>query len=185
MTWYYTRNGQQFGPHSEEELRRFIAEGRISSSELIWKAGMPGWVPAHDVFPPAVPAGGPPPPPPPPGWGPPQQGHPGALAYPGPPQPGYGPGPGHGQVQPAYVPPQGAYGPASDRRQRIAYILLGVFVGTLGIHNFYAGYVGRGVAQLLITIFIGWLLLPLLAVWIWNLVEIVVVTQDSKGVPFT
>ena len=71
-------------------------------------------------------------------------------------------------------------------RSSLAYILLGLFIGTLGIHNFYAGYSGKGVAQLLITIFLGWIFgLPILAVFIWNLVEICTVTHDANGMPFT
>ena len=27
---------------------------------------------------------------------------------------------------------------------KVAYVLLGIFLGGLGIHNFYAGYAGRG-----------------------------------------
>ncbi len=68
---------------------------------------------------------------------------------------------------------------------RVAYVLLGLFLGALGVHNFYAGYVGRGIAQLLITIFLFWLIIPLIAVIIWNIVEICTVSQDAKGVAFT
>ena len=38
-------------------------------------------------------------------------------------------------------------------KSRGVYIILGLFFGCLGIHNFYAGRNGVGVAQLLITIF--------------------------------
>ena len=31
-----------------------------------------------------------------------------------------------------------------NRRNRVVYIMLGVFLGCLGIHNFYAGRTGRG-----------------------------------------
>jgi TM2 domain-containing membrane protein YozV len=77
----------------------------------------------------------------------------------------------------------GGNGPGPQARcQRVVYILLGIFLGTLGIHNFVAGYTGRAVAQLLITLLIGWLILPLIAVWIWVIVEIVVTTHDADGV---
>ena len=166
-TWYYARDGQQHGPHTEAELRGFIAEGRLASTELIWKAGMPGWVPAHTVFPPPVPAGGAPPQPPPGGWSPqPQQAPPYALP------------------QPPYATPNGQYAQAL-RKQRIAYILLGIFLGGLGIHNFYAGYTGRAVAQLLISVLGAILIVPIIAVWIWVIVEIVTVEADANGVPFS
>lgn len=69
-------------------------------------------------------------------------------------------------------------------KSRLAFILLGLFVGALGIHNFYAGYTGRGIAQLLITLLIGWLFVPLIFVGIWILIEIITVTADSDGVKF-
>lgn len=70
------------------------------------------------------------------------------------------------------------------QKSRTAYILLGIFLGGLGIHNFYAGYSGKGIAQLLISILIGWLIIPLIAVWIWVIVEICTVNADAQGVPF-
>ncbi|HEV3439346.1 MAG TPA: TM2 domain-containing protein, partial [Gemmata sp.] len=39
-----------------------------------------------------------------------------------------------------------------DQKSRLAYILLGVFLGTWGVHNFYAGRTGPGAAQLIITL---------------------------------
>jgi len=68
---------------------------------------------------------------------------------------------------------------------RVSFVLLGIFLGWLGVHNFVAGYTGKGVAQLAITILIGWFIVPLLAVGIWNIVEVCTVTQDAKGVPFS
>ena len=70
----------------------------------------------------------------------------------------------------------------ADRKSRIAYIVLAIFLGELGIHNFYAGYAGRGVAQLLITILSFGLLFWIS--WIWALVELCVMTNDGRGVPF-
>ncbi len=67
-------------------------------------------------------------------------------------------------------------------KSRLAYILLAVFLGSLGIHNFYAGYTGRGIAQLLISL-LSFSLLSLF-VWIWALVEACTVTKDAKDVPF-
>jgi TM2 domain-containing membrane protein YozV len=80
----------------------------------------------------------------------------------------------------------GAPVPGVMPKQRIAYILLGLFIGTLGVHNFYAGYNGKAIAQLLITLLVGWwLILPLIGVWIWNLVEICTVDHDANGYPMT
>lgn len=69
-------------------------------------------------------------------------------------------------------------------KTRMAYILLGVFLGCLGIHNFYAGRSGVAIAQLLITLVTCWLVFPLFAVWVWVIVEICTVTKDGKGKTF-
>ena len=55
----------------------------------------------------------------------------------------------------------------------------------LGIHNFYAGYVGRGIAQLLLTLITGWLLFPLIAIGVWVIVEVCTVKKDAKGLLMT
>lgn len=68
-------------------------------------------------------------------------------------------------------------------KSRIGFILLGIFLGGLGIHNFYAGYSGKGVAQLLITLFtcgFGGIV-----TWIWAVVEVCTVQVDSTGRPFS
>ncbi len=72
--------------------------------------------------------------------------------------------------------------PPAAPKSRLAYILLAVFLGSLGIHNFYAGYTGKGIAQLLITL-VSFGMLSIVS-WIWALVEICTVTQDAQGVPF-
>lgn len=72
-----------------------------------------------------------------------------------------------------------------SEKSRVAFILLGIFLGGLGIHNFYAGYTGRGIAQLLISLLIGWLIFPMLAIGLWVLIEIITVSKDKKGLPFS
>jgi len=66
-------------------------------------------------------------------------------------------------------------------KSRITYVVLGIFLGALGIHDFYAGYTGRAISQLLISLLLGWLIIPLIAVWIWVLIELCTVTQDAQG----
>jgi TM2 domain-containing membrane protein YozV len=67
-------------------------------------------------------------------------------------------------------------------KSRVAFVLLGLFLGCLGVHNFYAGYTGKGVAQLLITIFLGWVFgLGILITGIWALIEIIAVSTDVNG----
>ena len=79
----------------------------------------------------------------------------------------------------AYIP--GVCAP----KNRVAYVLLGFFLGGLGIHNFYAGYTSKAVAQLLITLLTGWLIFPLVVVWIWVLIEICTIKQDARGIKFS
>ena len=64
-------------------------------------------------------------------------------------------------------------------KSRFAYILLAVFTGIFGIHNFYAGYTGRAIMQLLITVLSVGCLAPL--TWLWAIIEACVVKQDAKG----
>ena len=70
-------------------------------------------------------------------------------------------------------------------KNRLTALLLGFFLGGLGIHNFYLGYTQRGVAQLLLTIggtvtaVIGIGLIMLAVVGIWVFVDIIRVIADS------
>ena len=66
-------------------------------------------------------------------------------------------------------------------KSRVAYILFAIFLGGLGIHNFYAGYTGKALAQLLITIFTWWLIFPVFAIAIWAIIEACVVKVDAEG----
>lgn len=71
--------------------------------------------------------------------------------------------------------------PAPSPKSRLAYVLLGFFLGMLGIHNFYAGYTGRALTQLLLNIFLCWTGVVPLAICIWIIVEICTVTTDAQG----
>lgn len=67
-------------------------------------------------------------------------------------------------------------------KSRLAYILLAIFLGTFGIHNFYAGYTGKGITQLLISLISFGFLSPL--VFIWAIIEVCTVTKDAQGIDF-
>lgn len=85
-------------------------------------------------------------------------------------------------VQPVVPQPtQSSVSEAGGSKSRLAYILLCLFFGYLGIHNFYAGRVSSGVAQMLITIFTGWLIIPLVVLFVWNVIEMCCVTTDGSG----
>jgi len=72
---------------------------------------------------------------------------------------------------------------ASTHKSRTTYIVLGIFLVALGIHNFYAGYTGRAVGQLCLTV----LTLGTLGIvsWVWAIIEICIVEKDSTGVRFS
>ena len=50
MQIYVTRNGQQFGPYSEQEAMQYIGTGELSASDLAWCDGMPEWVPLSEII---------------------------------------------------------------------------------------------------------------------------------------
>jgi TM2 domain-containing membrane protein YozV len=80
-----------------------------------------------------------------------------------------------------YAPP--AYAPAQSPKSRTTYIVLGVFLGAFGAHNFYAGYTGRAVGQLCLSVLTLFYLS--IASWIWAIVEICIVEKDSAGIQFS
>jgi TM2 domain-containing membrane protein YozV len=74
-----------------------------------------------------------------------------------------------------YVPPVVA-------RNKMTFILLGVFLGALGAHNFYAGYTGKAVGQLCLSVLTLGFGSPM--AWLWAIIEICIVNEDSRGVQF-
>ncbi len=71
-----------------------------------------------------------------------------------------------------------------EAKSKIGYILLGVFLGLFGIHNFYAGYTGKAVAQLLLAVLLCWTVVVPIIVYIWVIVDICTITKDAQGRPF-
>ena len=47
--WYYSRDGQRFGPLATEQLHQMAAARQLLPTDLLWKNGMPGWAPAPSV----------------------------------------------------------------------------------------------------------------------------------------
>lgn len=45
--WYYLLNGQQIGPVSEQDLRAWLQEGRLTATCLVWKSTMSEWQQAN------------------------------------------------------------------------------------------------------------------------------------------
>ena len=92
-------------------------------------------------------------------------------------QPQYGqPAPGtptYAAVPTGYIP-----------RNQILAGLLALFFGALGIHNFYLGFTGKAIAQVLLTC-LGWILFGLgpIAAIIWSIVEGVQILTSNYGTP--
>jgi TM2 domain-containing membrane protein YozV len=71
----------------------------------------------------------------------------------------------------------------SPARSRIVAGLLGIFLGALGIHRFYLGYTGIGLAQLLLSVLFGWCTagISIFVAAIWGLIEgILILTRSMK-----
>ena len=72
-----------------------------------------------------------------------------------------------------------------NAKSKMAAGLLGIFLGQWGVHNFYLGYTGKAVAQLLLSIF-GYILLFVVvgffmvaAAGIWGLIEGIMILSGS------
>lgn len=84
----------------------------------------------------------------------------------------------------------------ADAKSKLAAGLLGIFLGSFGVHNFYLGYTSKAVTQLVLTI-VGIVLscvavgvFLVMGIGIWGLVEgIMILTgkinTDAKGNPLT
>ncbi len=47
--WYYGENGQQQGPFDDVAIRQAISEGKLTPYTMVWREGMPGWMPLLQV----------------------------------------------------------------------------------------------------------------------------------------
>ena len=68
-------------------------------------------------------------------------------------------------------------------KSKVAFVLLGVFLGSLGIHNFYIGRTKQGVIQLLISLLsLGTLWF---VSWIWAIGDSCNINTDASGTPLS
>lgn len=68
-----------------------------------------------------------------------------------------------------------------EQKSKLVAGLLGIFLGGLGIHNFYLGYTGKAIAQIVLSFCFG-------IGAIWGLIEGIMILcgsikTDAKGVP--
>lgn len=69
----------------------------------------------------------------------------------------------------------------ANQKSKLAAGLLGIFLGGLGIHNFYLGYTGKGIAQICLSFCFG-------IGYIWGLIEGIMILagkidKDANGIP--
>lgn len=74
----------------------------------------------------------------------------------------------------------------NEQKSKIAAGILGIFLGAFGIHNFYLGYNGKALGQLLMTVLSCGVLSFVSG--IWGLVEGIMIltgsiSADADGVP--
>lgn len=178
-----TADGSVYGPVPRRELDQWLAEGRVDASCQLLQQGAAAWQWASDIYPQLAPqtvphvqaapqpfqfttAGHSPAPAP---WGEAPQG---AAPWSGPaPQ---RPSRGHGSSHRPYS--ASGHGEVSDKSKIVAG-LLGLFLGNLGVHRFYLGYPGLGIAMLLTLGGCG----------IWSLVDSIMIftgsVRDPEGRP--
>lgn len=104
---------------------------------------------------------------------------PGPMPQPYAPQPGYNPNalPPYG-----YAAHTGMYGHmAPSPKSKTVAGVLGILLGTLGIHNFYLGYTGKAITQLLITVLSFGMLAFVSS--IWGVVEGIMILTAAPGAP--
>ena len=70
---------------------------------------------------------------------------------------------------------------SGEQKSKMVAGLLGIFLGGLGIHNFYLGYTGKAIAQIVLSLCFG-------VGAIWGLIEGIMILcgsikTDAKGVP--
>lgn len=85
-------------------------------------------------------------------------------------------------AQPQYSSPVG-----NVPKQRVIYILLGIFLGGFGVHNFYAGYYTEGALQLCATV-VALATMPVgivfsIVIGGWVLVNVIFRNKDAQNRP--
>ena len=181
--------GRQLGPYSRQEIDRKLDEHEIGMGHEISYQGK--WITLQEFFAAleeAEPIENVPQP------GQPAQAGPGKnrqfvnLPYPASvssPRPGAAQSPRAERPSPALSspppvrlkPPRG-----TAPRRRLLYAFLGVFLGFLGVHNYYARHWLTGLLQLLLSIATLLLGFGIIAPWLWAWVEALVVRKDGNGV---
>jgi len=68
------------------------------------------------------------------------------------------------------------------RKAKMTFVMLGILLGPLGAHNFYAGYKKKAIGQLCLTALTLGYGAPMS--WIWAIIDVLTVERDSQGIQF-
>ena len=49
MQVHIDRNGERYGPYSNEDINAYLANGTLLPTDLAWHEGLPGWVPVSQI----------------------------------------------------------------------------------------------------------------------------------------
>jgi hypothetical protein len=167
-----TADGSTYGPVPKLELDQWLGEGRMDANCQLLQEGAPAWQWASDVYPQLAPQTAPQVAPMPQF----------AAAEPNPFD--FASASKHAPSRTSsYSPPSrraSSYGAASGEvsdKSKVVAGLLGLFLGNLGVHRFYLGYPGLGVAMLLTMGGCG----------IWSLIDSIMIftgsVRDPQGRP--
>jgi TM2 domain-containing membrane protein YozV len=82
------------------------------------------------------------------------------------------------------------FNPQTEPKSKLVAGLLGIFVGSLGIHNFYLGYTNRGVIQLLLSTVGSIVIVGPIIAGVWGLIEGIqilsgTINTDANGTKLT
>lgn len=61
--------------------------------------------------------------------------------------------------------------PADGAKRKLVTLLLAIFLGGFGAHNFYLGYTKNAVIQLVVSLLLSWTGVAPLAMYIWGIIE--------------
>lgn len=150
-TYYLDIDGKTAGPFTIEEVRILYLDHKITDQTLYARPGAVDWLPLSTII--------------------------ALIASVDTTRPNFYPPP----TPPALQPPQQVVVVASHESpaSRGVYIVLGLFFGGIGIHNFYAGRSVAGVLQILIVLCsCGWGLLLTIP---WSIIDIIVINKDGQG----
>jgi TM2 domain-containing membrane protein YozV len=72
-----------------------------------------------------------------------------------------------------------------SEKSKVVYVILALFLGVFGVHNFYSGHTASGIVKLLLTLLLGWTVIVIIFVFLMCIIDICTVTRDADGCLFS